>query len=150
MSKDDVIAKIRAARMGHKQWVSFAEALLEGIPLDQDKVPLTPADCQFGQWYYQEGRGLADLPAFQKLEEPHDAIHQTYQRIFAILFEESKPSRLARLFGTAATQEAERKEKARALLPELKDYSDRIIMLLDELEKQVCALDDEDLDRRMG
>jgi len=149
MTKDEAVSQIRAARIGHKQWVSFAEALLEGIPLDQEKVPLTPAECQFGKWYYREGRGLADLPSFQKLEEPHDAIHQIYQRIFAILFEENQPSRLARFFGTAANQQAEQKEKARALMPHLKDYSDQIILLLDELEKEICAMDQAELARRM-
>ena len=150
MKKNGVVTRIHDARRGHKQWVSFAEALLEGIPLDQEKVPITPVDCQFGQWYYGEGRGLADLAVYQQLEAPHDAIHQTYQKIFAILFEESRPSVLARLFGSTASLQSEQKERARALLPQLQEYSNQIIRLLDELENEVRAMSDQEIERRMG
>ncbi|MFP4614776.1 MAG: CZB domain-containing protein [Thiohalorhabdus sp.] len=150
MKKSEVLGRINKARVGHKLWVGYAEALINGIPLDQEKVPLTPAECEFGKWYYGEGRGLADLPAYQKMEEPHDAIHRTYQRIFVTLFQESKPSGLSRLLGTAAAQEAEQKEKARALLPELKEKSAAIMHLLDELEREVSAMDEEELTERMG
>lgn len=150
MKKQEVLSRINKARIGHKKWVSFAEGLIEGIPLDQDNVPIAPTDCEFGQWYYGEGRGLSDLPAYKKLEDPHDAIHHTYQRVFATLFRESKASMLSRLIGTAVEEENERKEEARALLPELKEHSATIIQLLDQLEKEVQALEQEDLETRLG
>ncbi|WP_028492001.1 CZB domain-containing protein [Thioalkalivibrio sp. ALE19] len=152
MTKADVIKRIHRARLSHKMWVSYAHGLIEGIPLDQDKVPVAPTDCKFGQWYYGEGRGLSDLASYCRIEPPHDELHATYRRIFNILFEEQteKPTPLARLFGSTGFDDTRRLDRARELLPHLKQCSATILTHLDRLAEDIRAMDEAEVRRRLG
>ena len=44
MKLTEVLEKIRNARSAHKAWVAKAEALVAGIPLEKEQVPLLPTD----------------------------------------------------------------------------------------------------------
>jgi len=52
MKLSDVISKVHNARAAHKAWVARAEALVAGMPLEKEQVPMLPTECIFGQWYY--------------------------------------------------------------------------------------------------
>ncbi len=132
---ENVLERIEMARLAHLRWVDRAEALVSGLPLDKEKVPVLPTECAFGQWYYGEGRALRSLPSYQALEEPHRALHRTYQEIFKLLFGEEDRSLLSRLFGFG--HESNRRQEAEALLPKLKDESKTMLKMLDLLEREV-------------
>jgi len=136
MKFSDIIGQIHAARAAHKSWVSRAEALVAGIPLEKEQVPLLPVDCIFGKWYYGQGQVLRSLPAFTQIEKPHEELHKIYMAIFKLLFDESDISNLARLFGQSKKIKAGRAEEAKAILPALRQLSDEMCELLATLENQ--------------
>ena len=137
MVLSETLIQIRNARGAHKAWVAKAEALVAGIPLEKDQVPLLPTDCIFGKWYYGEGHVLRKLPAYKKLEKPHDKLHKTYMQIFKLLFDEPDTGALGRLFGKAKKLKAEQVHQAKELLPTLIELSDTVCDTLEELEEQL-------------
>ena len=140
MKFSEAIEQLRAARAAHKAWVSRAEALVEGIPLEQNQVPMFPTDCAFGKWYYGPGQQLSKVAGFKEMETPHDALHKVYRKIFKLLIEEPNSSALGRLFGKARKAKAKQVEQAAALLPELRDLSDQMTYLLENVENSLNNL----------
>ncbi len=37
MSKKDILTRLRTAKSAHIKWRSYAKALVEGVPVDQDQ-----------------------------------------------------------------------------------------------------------------
>ncbi len=146
MDRKEILARLRAARAAHIKWRSYAQGLLAGMPLEEDKVPVKHTACQFGQWYYGEGQALSHLPTYQAIEGPHDTLHAIYARIVETLFgQQPTPGLLARLFGRGKRDDALRQAKAEDLMEKLMAVSETLLVSLDLLEKEINALSDEDL-----
>ena len=43
-----------------------------------DEFVLAPTDCEFGKWFYNEGREFSELPVYTELEDIHNTIHDLY------------------------------------------------------------------------
>lgn len=148
MKKIDHIHAIRAAKRAHITWVSHAHALIMGLPLEKSQVPIHGTDCKFGQWYYGDGQLLHNIPAFKAIEQPHLSLHETYMKIFQLLFGENsevKPSFLEKLFGKKADIEnnpVEKRGEAQRLYGILKKYSEHVVKHLDALENSLERMDD--------
>lgn len=140
MNKSDILEKIRAAKRSHVTWVKRARSLIDGVPVDKEKVPVMPTDCIFGQWYYGEGRQLSKLPSFQAIEDPHNHLHETYTKIFRLLFGDSHPSFFARVLGLKYKPKKNDLDRANELFKELQAWSDIIIGRLEKLEEQIKSL----------
>lgn len=146
MDRKDLLARLRASRAAHIQWRSYAQGLLAGLPLEQEKVPVLHTDCRFGQWYYGDGQALAHLPTYQAIEGPHDTLHAIYACIVETLFgERGRPGFLARLFGRTKSADARRQADAEALMDKLIGVSETLLAALDLLEKEINALSEEEL-----
>jgi len=126
--------EIQKARLSHLTWVARAEALVMGIPLEKEQVPLLETECGFGQWYHGEGRVLRSLLSYVALEKPHHDLHHIYMEIFQLLYGKHERSLLNKLFGFEQALKKEAVEKATALIPELKKVSQQVIEGLDKLE----------------
>jgi chaperonin cofactor prefoldin len=146
MNKNEIILLVRNAKAGHKKWVENAISLIEGLPLDKTQVPVNATECMFGQWYYGEGQGLKSVAAFKEIEKYHDGLHRVYRDIFILLFDESKPSLLDRLFGISRRVSEEKRLAADEKLQTLKLQSRSIMKKLDELEEIIFAMSPEKLD----
>ncbi len=131
------IQEIRNAKKAHKAWVARAEALVEGLPVSKEQIPVLPTECEFGKWYYGEGQELQGIEAFQKLEAVHDELHRIYMEIFKLIFGEPDLSLLDRLLGREPEIKEEQRKKAEALLPRLRARSGAIMGLLSQLEVEV-------------
>ncbi len=140
MDKSEIIKRIRAAKQAHLSWVMKADALIHGIPLEKDQVPINGTECIFGKWYYGEGQNLKSLPSFKAIEQPHFNLHSTYARIFKLLFEETNVSFLSKLFGRSKKQNEKNLMEARNIFPILKGHSKEVVKYLDKLEQEVIAL----------
>ncbi len=138
MPVPDTIQQLRSARAAHKAWVVRAEALVNGLPVDQEQVPIVATDCAFGRWLYGEGSRLQGFSVFNKIEPVHNALHKTYMDIFKLLSEEV--SGMNKLFGQGKKLKKDNKYKAELLLPRLQSAYNDIIMFLDILEKDYLAL----------
>jgi hypothetical protein len=141
MDKHELIEMLRNAMRSHKQWVGNALALIEGIPLEKEKVPVNATECAFGKWYYGEGQKLKKINGVKEIESSHDDLHKTYMEIFAILFgEANEPSFFSKLFGLSQKIAAEKREAAMEKYHVLKAQSEIIIKQLEHLEKMITVM----------
>ncbi|MES0326916.1 MAG: CZB domain-containing protein [Gammaproteobacteria bacterium] len=140
MNKTEAVNKIRAAKQAHMSWVMKADALIYGIPLENNQVPVDGTECIFGQWYYGEGQNLKYLASFKAIEQPHFELHSTYAQIFKLLFESDDKSFLKKLFGQSSKQSEANTQKARELFPKLKEYSNEVIKYLDVLDSEIESM----------
>ncbi|WP_051146619.1 CZB domain-containing protein [Marinobacter daepoensis] len=144
-----IVQELRSAKQGHVRWVRYASALIEGMDMLKEHVPVLGTDCKFGKWYYGPGQGLKSLPSYQKIEQPHLDLHDTYMQIFKLLFkneDDAKAGFFAKLLGRKKNQEADL-NTARSLFKELEHTSTIILAHLERLETEVLALEEEDVTR---
>jgi elongation factor P hydroxylase len=141
MDKNEVIATLRNAVRTHKQWVGNAHALIEGVPLDKEKVPLNATECEFGRWYYSDGQKLKKISGFKEIEISHNNLHKTYTEIFAILFGENRePSFFQKMFGLSRNVAAANRDEAMEKYHVLEKQSETIIKQIEQLEKVIAAM----------
>ena len=133
----DVINKLRTAKMAHKRWVSHASALIEGIPIEKGQVPINYTECIFGTWYYGEGQDLRHLKEFNDIEEPHTKLHLVYMEIFNILFTKKKLSLFSKLIGKSTSLNEEDRHIARVKFKTLEHISKQIVERLNALEDKI-------------
>lgn len=147
MDKIDIITTLKLAAVSHRIWLSNAQALIEGVPLYKDKIPVRSAECEFGKWYYGDGQKLKSLPGFKEIEESHDKLHETYMEIFTLLYgdENKKPSLFSKLIGSAQKAAAEKWEAARAKSLILKDHSNEVIEQLEQLQRVINDMSEKEL-----
>jgi hypothetical protein len=141
MPVPDTIQQLRAARASHKAWVVRAEALINGLPMNKDQVPVEAMECAFGRWLSGAGRRLKDFSVFAQIEENHSAMHRVYAEIFKLLFDE--PTGMGKLFGQSKKAAKAKRLEAEMLLPRLRAYYDEIMDLLNTLEKDYLAMKEE-------
>lgn len=147
--KAKIVQELRAAKQGHVRWVRYASALIEGLEVLKDYVPVLGTECKFGQWYYGPGQALKSLPTYGKIEQPHLELHEVYLKIFKLLFDDSdKGSQgiFSRLLGKKKNKDSNT-EEARRLFQKLEALSKVILAHLDTLEAEVIALNDDELDK---
>ncbi|CAK8713971.1 Chemoreceptor zinc-binding domain-containing protein [Candidatus Electrothrix laxa] len=147
MDKTEVMTTLKLAAVSHRAWLSNAQALIDGIPLDKEKVPVNATECAFGKWYYGDGQKLKSIPGFKEIEQPHDKLHKTYMEIFTLLYgeESKKPSFLSKLMGSAQKAVIAKQEAAKAKSLSLKDYSSEVIHHMEQLQKVINALGEKQL-----
>jgi hypothetical protein len=136
MPVPETIQQLRAARASHKAWVVRAEALVNGLPLNKEQVPVVATECEFGKWYYRQGARLQGFSTFDQIETAHNSLHGVYTEIYKLLFEDST-SAMGKLFGQTKKNKSANQKKAAILLSGLYRHYDEIISLLDTLEKDI-------------
>ncbi|MCI5139531.1 MAG: hypothetical protein D3922_14230 [Candidatus Electrothrix sp. AR1] len=147
MDKTEVMTTLKLAAVSHRAWLSNAQALIDGIPLDKEKVPVSATECEFGKWYYGDGQRLRTIPGFQEIEKPHDNLHQTYAEIFTLLYGEEgkKPSFFSSLIGSAQKAAVEKREAAKVKSLILKDHSTEVIDHMEQLQRVINAMGEKQL-----
>lgn len=140
MANNDVLQAIQAAKLAHLTWVSNAFALIQGMPLEAEQVPLKDTECAFGKWYYGENaKMLAHLPSFREIEPVHSRLHEIYSEIFTILFDHQPEAETQHLLGATHDVDDARREAALAQFVGLQKISDLVIVALTQLEAEVAA-----------
>jgi len=132
MKITDIIIRLEQARMSHIRWIAKAEALIEGVPLDKASVPLLDTDCEFGQWYYGDGRILRHFQHYDMLHHYHHQVHRVYMDIFTILYGKNDKKNILQWLGIQREFHDDKRQKAQALLPQLKNASQELLIVLDQ------------------
>ncbi|EGV31373.1 hypothetical protein ThidrDRAFT_1995 [Thiorhodococcus drewsii AZ1] len=145
MTKKEILTQLRAAKTAHIQWRSYAQALISGLPVDQDHVPVVHTTCKFGKWYYGPGQVLSSLSAYEAIDVPHETLHQLYMKIFNTLFSEDDRSMLQRLFGSKGQLDKKRRQEADIMMQNLLAVSRTLLEAIALLEQEVMQLSDEEL-----
>ena len=139
VDKATVLAQIRMAKSAHMRWRSYAQAIISGVEIEENKVPVRYTDCTFGKWYYGEGQKiLGHLDAYQAIATPHKVLHAIYERIYRTIHNPEKKG-LSRLWSKDSAQT--RKVQAREHLDELIGASETLLKTLDILEQEVRNAD---------
>jgi predicted phosphoadenosine phosphosulfate sulfurtransferase len=145
MSKKEILSQLRLAKSAHIQWRSYAQALVAGIPVEQDHVPVIHTTCKFGQWYYGTGQQLSSLSSYRAIETPHEMLHQIYMQIFKLLFGEDDRSAFQKLFGSNAKIKKEHQNDAEGLMKNLLSVSGTLLEAINLLENEIKDLSEEEL-----
>ena len=145
MTRTEAIEMLGAARTAHMQWMARAKALIAGVSLNKELVPIMHTDCIFGQWYYGAGKLLENLKSYQDIEPVHTELHAIYKQIFELIFGAEENSLLRKLFASNISQKEENLLKAKELLPELVSVSKDLLVLLEALESDLQQMPDETL-----
>lgn len=145
MNKKEIMSHLRAAKSAHIQWRSYAQALVAGIPVEQDHIPVIHTSCKFGKWYYGTGQQLSSLSSYGAIDTPHEMLHQVYMKIFKLLFGEDDRSTLQKMFGSKGTLQKKHQEEAEALMQKLLSISGTLLEALNLLESEIKDLSDEEL-----
>lgn len=138
--RDTAIQAITLAKKAHKTWVARADAILNGVLIEAEHNPMLPTQCAFGEWYYGEGQLFMALPDFRQIEEPHDALHTTYMRIFTLVTK--KPPELGlwgKLFGGKDHSQDDAKQ-SKQLYDELHSHSNTVVYHLDILKEKISNM----------
>ena len=147
MDKTILLQQLRTAKSAHIQWRARAQALVNGLALDENAVPVLHTDCKFGKWYYGPGQVLNHIPAFHEIDEIHEKLHLTYMEIFKCLFGNDDRSKLSKMFGSTKNHEGAKLKKAGSLLPVLVDISKDLLSTIEILERQILTMPDEELQK---
>jgi hypothetical protein len=156
-NKSDIVQNIYNAKRAHQSWVKKADKLVNGldgyqgkkVSLNVDKtfIPLDSSSCEFGLWFNNYGIHLSNFESIgnfiDRIEEHHNALHETYSYIYDIFFVKPENRSLAHkilTFNSKKVTEAE-KEKAKIHFEYLKRSSEELLELLGILETKVKALD---------
>lgn len=145
MTKKEILNQLRAAKTAHIQWRSYAQALISGLPVEQDQVPVIHTQCKFGQWYYGSGQNLSSLPGYEAIEAPHEILHQVYMKIFKVLFAEDDRSAFSKLFGSKSKLNKKRQDEADALMQNLLSVSRTLLEAIALLEQELQSLPEAEL-----
>ncbi len=143
MAKREVITRLRKAKTAHIRWRGYAQALVTGVPLDEDRIPIVHTDCEFGRWYYGAGQALQVFPPFQAIAAPHEQLHLVYMQIVKQLFEPERDGLLARLIGRRSSAAAAKSSRIQQLLDQLLQVSEQLMGHIEALEQAVAASGDD-------
>jgi len=138
MNRHEALTEIRKAKAAHIRWRSYAQALVSGVAVSDEKIPVEHTDCAFGQWYHGPGKNaLGEFVSYEGIHTPHEMLHAIYKRIFDTLKSEDTNRGLKKLFSTKQGQELKRLELARAYMGELIGVSETLLEALEMLEDEV-------------
>lgn len=143
MNKEETLAHLRNAKKAHITWVQRAHALIEGLPIEKEQVPVSCTECKFGLWFYGEGQRLGMMPSMdclKEIETLHFELHDIYMKIFKIYFSDEDRSLLSKLFGTRKKVSSLNQDIAKDYYGQLKGVSEKLIMTIERLERRLFAL----------
>lgn len=146
MEKSDVLRSIRSARRAHVIWVDRAKALVNGLEVKKEQIPLEVTECDFGKWFYCDGQILLSIfteEAVKKLDDKHKELHDIYMKIFKIYFSVKKRSLWAKLLKRKKKITANDEYNALVYLRNLEEISDELISYLNIMEKKLNSVDEE-------
>jgi hypothetical protein len=146
VEKSEVLISIRAARRAHIIWVDNAKALVNGLEVKKEQIPIAVTKCDFGKWFYCDGQILLSLfteHAVKKLDNKHKELHDTYMKIFKIYFPLKKRSLWAKILKRKKKITANDEYNALVYLADLEKISDELISYLNIIEKKLNTISEE-------
>lgn len=145
MNKKEVLTQLRTAKSAHIEWRSYAQALIAGIPVKDDKVPVIHTECKFGQWYYGAGQAISTLSAYRAIETPHEMLHKIYMEIYKLLHAEDDRSALQKMLQSSKKLKQKNQADAEDLMKNLLSVSGTLLESINLLEREIMDMTDEEL-----
>jgi hypothetical protein len=143
MDKTETLEHLHNAKKAHIKWVQRAKALIEGLPVEKEAIPVDCTECKFGQWFYGEGQNLNAIPGMeclQEIERLHFQLHDIYMKIFKVYFGDMNRSFFSKLFKIQKKLSDNDKEIAKAYYENLFSVSQELVSVIDKLERRLHAM----------
>ncbi|MDP2878235.1 MAG: CZB domain-containing protein [Sulfuricella sp.] len=122
INKQLALSLVQKAKAAHLKWRVYAQCLVEGLDCPQDSAPLLSTECEFGKWYYNQGKQmLGELTFYRALEPPHETLHALYGRIHHLV-------------------EQGKLDEARKHMPGLIGISETLLETIAFLEEEIASL----------
>lgn len=106
-TRKEMLGIIRKAKSSHIRWRSYAQGMVAGVEIQEEKAPVQHTDCKFGQWYYGEGAArLGHLEIFEDIASPHEMLHAIYGQIHEMVHKgemEQARKKLDEMIGVSRT-----------------------------------------------
>jgi len=84
-NKSEIITKLSNSKTLHERWMSYAEAIYNGIPIGEEHTPLLHTECEFGKWLQANGQLLYHVEAPKSLHEDHKVLHSVYMELYKLM-----------------------------------------------------------------
>ena len=146
MTKADIMKRLKSARLSHLIWRNYAQALISGIAIDKEKVPVVHTDCDFGQWYYGDGQLLSSFPSFQAIEAPHKNLHSEYMQICIGLFGDECPVGNKNIDNLGLKHLPNSNDAKNQHIRKIIDASSALLAAIEQLETDIKKREDSDLE----
>ncbi len=143
MNKSDTVAHLHDAKKAHVKWIQRAKALIEGLPVEKEAIPVDCTECKFGEWFYGDGQNLNAIPSMDCLhdiETLHFKLHDIYMKIFKVYFGDLNRSFFSKLFHFKQKVSEHDKEIAREYYDQLLEVSHNLLEVIDRLERRLHAM----------
>jgi hypothetical protein len=143
MDKAITLQLLGDAKKSHVKWVQRAKLLIEGLPIDENAIPLSCTDCDFGQWFYGEGQKLnmfGNMSCLGEIEKAHFTLHDQYMKIFKIYFSDNDRSFFSKIFSSKKKISEQEREMAREYFTKLQSASDEVLDHIGKLERRLYAI----------
>jgi hypothetical protein len=143
MEKESTLEHLRNAKKAHIRWVQRAKALVEGLPVEKEQIPLNSTECAFGEWYYGEGQSIGLMPgmdSFKEIEQGHFELHDVYMKIFKIYYSDANLSFFAKLLGKKKKVSHDDQQIAQDYYEQLKTVSEKLLTTIERVERRLSAL----------
>ena len=143
MNKAETLEHLHSAKKAHVKWVQRAKALIEGLPIEKEAIPVDCTECKFGQWFYGEGQNLNAIPGMDcmdEMESLHFNLHDMYMKIFKVYFGEMNRSFFSKLFNMKKKVTENDKEIVREYYEQLLVISHQLIDVINRLERRLHAM----------
>lgn len=145
MNKSETLTHLRDAKKAHIKWVQRAKALIEGLPVEKEQVPVDCTECMFGKWFYSDAQELYAIPnmtSLKEIEKLHFELHDVYMKIFKIYFTNTNRSFFSKIFGSKKSVNASEQEIAQEYFKNLRNISEALVLVIERLERRIHALGD--------
>ncbi len=153
MNKAETVEQLHNAKKAHVKWVQRAKALIGGLPVEKEAIPVDCTECKFGQWFYSDGQKLNALPGMdcmKDIERLHSDLHDKYMEIFKVYFgADMNRSLFSKLFNMKKKISESDKETARKYYDELLEISHQLLDVIDRLERRLNAMSSDTFERSM-
>jgi len=84
--RSELVSMVRRAISSHIRWRAYAQGLVAGVPVTEDKLPVAHTECRFGKWYFGEGMSaFGHLQIFKDIQGPHETLHAVYAQIHELV-----------------------------------------------------------------
>lgn len=134
INKADALSQLRKAKGAHIKWRAYAQAMVSGVDVSKEKVPVEHTNCAFGKWYHNEGKQeLGHLPAYEGIYTPHEMLHEIYKRIFDVINSPGPGG----FFTSRATRQQNKMLLARQYMCELVGVSETLLKAVEILEEEI-------------
>jgi hypothetical protein len=142
MDKVNTLELLGTAKREHIKWVQRAKLLIEGLPIDENAIPLGCTDCAFGKWFYGESHklnALGNMECLGDIEKAHFVLHDQYTKIFKIYFADDR-SFLSKLFHSKKKITEQEREIAKEHFNKLQIASNEVLEVIGKLERRLYAI----------